>query len=60
LADAVKDSFGLDVDLKPSKGGCFEVVADGELIFSKLKEGRFPDRHQVIQALAHRQPKKDC
>jgi predicted Rdx family selenoprotein len=30
----------------------FDVVADGKLIFSKQKEGRFPENDEVIQALS--------
>jgi selT/selW/selH-like putative selenoprotein len=30
----------------------FDVVADGKLIFSKQKEGRFPEHDEVIQALS--------
>jgi predicted Rdx family selenoprotein len=29
----------------------FDVVADGKLIFSKQKEGRFPEHDEIIQAL---------
>jgi predicted Rdx family selenoprotein len=30
----------------------FDVIADGRLIFSKQKEGRFPEHDEVIQALS--------
>jgi hypothetical protein len=30
----------------------FDVVADGKLIFSKQKEGRFPEHDEVIRALS--------
>ena len=33
--------------LIPSDGGKFEVTLDGELAFSKLKEGRFPDFDEI-------------
>jgi selenoprotein W-related protein len=29
--------------LVPSNGGVFEVEVDGKLVYSKLKEGRFPE-----------------
>ncbi|HEX7144736.1 MAG TPA: Rdx family protein [Gaiellaceae bacterium] len=29
----------------------FDVVADGKLIFSKQKEGRFPEHEEIIRAL---------
>ncbi len=31
--------------------GSFEVIADGELIFSKRKSGRFPDSSEIIDIL---------
>jgi len=30
----------------------FDVVADGHLIFSKQKEGRFPEHDEIIRALS--------
>jgi selenoprotein W-related protein len=30
------------VSIVPSTGGAYEIRVDGELLFSKLKEGRFP------------------
>jgi predicted Rdx family selenoprotein len=29
----------------------FDVLADGKLIFSKQREGRFPESEEIIQAL---------
>jgi selT/selW/selH-like putative selenoprotein len=31
--------------------GQFDVIADGKLIFSKQKEGRFPEHKEVLDAL---------
>ena len=28
--------------------GAFEVLVDGKLVFSKLKEGRFPEPFEVL------------
>ncbi len=36
--------------LVPSDRGKFELSLDGELVFSKLQEGRFPD-HGEVEAL---------
>ena len=38
--------------LVPSSGGCFEVKVNGELIYSKLKTGQFPDEKAVIDQVA--------
>jgi selenoprotein W-related protein len=41
-----------DLKLIPSAGGCFEITVNGELIYSKLKTGKFPDEKWVVDALA--------
>jgi selenoprotein W-related protein len=41
-------------EMIPSKGGCFEVVVDGQLVYSKLDTGRFPDEAQIVDELARR------
>jgi selenoprotein W-related protein len=33
--------------LVPSDGGRFEVSIDGNLVFSKLKTGRFPEYQEI-------------
>jgi selenoprotein W-related protein len=38
--------------LIPSGGGCFEITINGELIYSKLKTGKFPDEKWVVDTLA--------
>ncbi len=40
----------LGVDTKIIKGekGEFEVVIDGELIFSKTETGRFPEHEEIL------------
>jgi selenoprotein W-related protein len=40
--------------LVPSKGGCFEVRIGGELIYSKLATGQFPDEATVVAELVRR------
>jgi selenoprotein W-related protein len=38
--------------LIPSKGGCFEITVNGNLIYSKLKSGKFPDENATISQIA--------
>jgi selenoprotein W-related protein len=40
--------------LIPSRGGCFELVVDGELLYSKLKTGAVPDEDALVEAVADR------
>ena len=43
-----------DLKLIPSSGGCFELTADGELLYSKLKTGQFPDEQVILDTFATR------
>ena len=40
--------------LIPAGGGCFEVTIDGELIYSKLQTGTFPDEQTVLDTARDR------
>jgi selenoprotein W-related protein len=44
--------------LVPSSGGCFELSANGELLYSKLKTKQFPDEQWVLETLEARMKKK--
>jgi selenoprotein W-related protein len=44
-----------DLKLIPSGGGCFELTVNGELLYSKLKTGTFPDEQWVLETLESRQ-----
>lgn len=48
LAEALKGRYGIKTRLIKSAGGVFEVVKDGELIFSKKATGRFPENQEVF------------
>jgi len=37
--------------LIPSSGGCFELTVEGNLIYSKLSEGKFPEEKKLIEKL---------
>lgn len=40
--------------LIPGDGGAFEVVVDGDLLFSKKAEGRYPEIKELQEAIAGR------
>jgi selenoprotein W-related protein len=44
--------------LIPSGGGCFELSVNGDLIYSKLKTGEFPDEKWALDAVGARVKKK--
>ncbi|MCE2447949.1 MAG: SelT/SelW/SelH family protein [Gemmatimonadetes bacterium] len=58
MAEQLLVAYKTDIaafSLVPSDRGRFEVSLNGELIFSKLQEGRFPDDGEVKARLdAHR------
>jgi selT/selW/selH-like putative selenoprotein len=55
LAIAIKKETGIDSVLTGSKKtGAFEVILDGELIFSKLQSNRFPDHPDVVEGIRRR------
>jgi selenoprotein W-related protein len=43
-----------DLKLIPVGGGAFELSLDGELIYSKLKTGEFPDEEWVVKTVGTR------
>ena len=47
-----------NLTLVPAGGGCFELSANGELLYSKLKTGQFPDEQDMIDLLEKRLTKK--
>lgn len=40
--------------LVPSGGGCFELSLNGELVYSKLKTGEFPDKARMVAQIGKR------
>jgi selenoprotein W-related protein len=61
LASRVLNEFKQKVKnltLVPAGGGCFELSANGELLYSKLKTGQFPDEQDMIDLLEKRLTKK--
>jgi selenoprotein W-related protein len=47
-----------ELKLIPAGGGCFEVALDGDLVYSKLKTGEFPNESAIEQAVADRLKKR--
>lgn len=43
-----------EVALVPGTGGILEVRLDGEVIFSRAREGRFPESKELKQAVRDR------
>jgi selenoprotein W-related protein len=43
-----------ELRLIPSDGGCFELSVNGDLIYSKLKTGQFPEEKWALEAVGAR------
>jgi predicted Rdx family selenoprotein len=50
----LRKRFGAEVRLAEGSGGIFDVVADGEKIFSKHATGRFPEPGEIERLLRGR------
>ncbi len=42
------------LELEPSGGGCFELTLGTDLVYSKLKTGKFPDEDEMVRAVEKR------
>jgi selenoprotein W-related protein len=40
--------------LIPSRGGCFELSLDGDLVYSKLQTGSFPKEDEMVKLVGKR------
>jgi selenoprotein W-related protein len=47
-----------ELKLIPLGGGCFELSVNGELVYSKLKTGKFPEEQWAVEAVGERLKKK--
>ena len=43
-----------DLKLIPAGGGAFELTVDGDLLYSKLQTGKFPDEKAMVDAVGKR------
>lgn len=50
----MNDDPGLEVELVRGGGGVFDVSVDGEVLFSKHKQGRFPEPGEILSILRAR------
>jgi selenoprotein W-related protein len=47
----IKEARGVEAELVGGDNGIFDVVVDGELIYSKHQTGRFPDPDEILAKL---------
>jgi len=51
LAATIKGETGVESELVCGGGGIFDVVVDGDMIFSKHEAGRFPEPDEILVKL---------
>ena len=47
------NGVGHDAEMVRGEKSQYDVVADDELIFSKQREGRWPELSEILSALSH-------
>jgi predicted Rdx family selenoprotein len=50
----VLNANGVDASIHEGEHSQFDVVDDGELVFSKQREGRFPEEDELLGLLSSR------
>ena len=51
LAAEIENKFGVKPELVPGHGGIYEVVVDGEIVFTNHSEGHIPEHEEVLQKI---------
>ena len=51
MAEEVRKELDIVVELKPGEYHSFDVFVNGNLVFSKFKEDRFPEPEEIIELL---------
>jgi selenoprotein W-related protein len=51
MGDELKKKFGADIELIAGSNGIFDITVDGNIIFSKFKQKRFPQADEVIRLI---------
>ena len=51
VAAELQNTFGVKAKLVPGGNGIFDVVVDGNLVFSKYEEKRFPQPGELASKL---------
>jgi len=44
----LKKNLGAEIELVAGSNGVFDISLDGNMIYSKFKEGRFPQTDEIL------------
>ena len=48
LGDELKKDLGAEIELVAGSNGVFDISLDGNMIYSKFEEGRFPQTEDIL------------
>lgn len=48
----IREQTGIEVEATPGATGQFDVFADGDLVFSKKEQGRFPEEDELMRLVS--------
>jgi selenoprotein W-related protein len=51
LAEEIKNQFDADCELIPGANGIMDITVDGDTVFSKHQQGRFPEPGELVQLI---------
>ncbi|MBI3039086.1 SelT/SelW/SelH family protein [bacterium] len=51
MAAVIKTMLNLEPKLIQGSQGIFDVAIDGEIVFSKYSQGRFPEDSEILDAI---------
>jgi selT/selW/selH-like putative selenoprotein len=51
LGDELNKNLGADIELVAGSNGIFDISLDGNMIFSKFEQGRFPQPDEIIKLI---------
>jgi selT/selW/selH-like putative selenoprotein len=54
LAEEIKSRFEVDSKLIPGANGIMDITVDGEMVFSKHQQGRFPDPGELVRLIENK------
>jgi selenoprotein W-related protein len=54
LGDELKKNLGAEIELVAGSNGVFDISLDGNMIYSKFKEGRFPQTDEILARVSHK------
>ena len=54
MAATIKKELGIESEIVRKSGGIFDVIVDGERIYSKHDTGTFPAEKDIVESLRNR------